>query len=116
MIQVYKRTRGVALPPHTKSVQRPSRWGNPFKVGVHGDAAQCVQKFKDWLDTGYAADAIEGPNREREMKLKRRIILTEVHFLKGYNLACCGVWIPGEPEIDCHAVELFKRANPELFN
>lgn len=32
MIRVQQK-RGVKLPPGVKSVARPSRWGNPYKVG-----------------------------------------------------------------------------------
>jgi hypothetical protein len=31
------------------SVGRGSRWGNPYVVGVHGDAGECVREFAECL-------------------------------------------------------------------
>ena len=30
-------------------IGRPSKWGNPFKVGVHGTQEECVNLFKKWI-------------------------------------------------------------------
>ena len=33
-------------------VARPSRWGNPFRVGVDGDRAECVRRYEfEYLPT-----------------------------------------------------------------
>jgi hypothetical protein len=71
-------------------VARPSRWGNPFKIGLDGDRAACVKKFADWLAQ------IDQANY--------RVAVREE--LRGKNLACwCAV---GEP---CHADILLRAAN-----
>lgn len=37
-------------PPNGRRVTRPSRWGNPFRVGVEAaDATQAVAMFRDHL-------------------------------------------------------------------
>ena len=41
---------------YTVYIGRPSPYGNPFKVGVHGKRGECVQLFKDWF---YSADGKE---------------------------------------------------------
>ncbi len=32
-------------------IGRPSKWGNPFRVGVHGNRDQVIEKYKAWLHT-----------------------------------------------------------------
>jgi hypothetical protein len=67
---------------------RPSRWGNPFKVGVHGTAQQCVDSFR----------YIVG----------HEVVQGGLSDLKGKNLACyCKL---DEP---CHADVLFELANQD---
>jgi hypothetical protein len=34
----------------TFSVARPSRLGNPFIIGKHGDRTEVIAKYKIWLD------------------------------------------------------------------
>lgn len=67
-----------------KRVARPSLWGNEYKVGRDGEAAECVQKFRDrWA-----------------------MWKSDTHVLRGMNLAC---WCArGEP---CHADVLLEMAN-----
>ena len=63
--------RGKPLPPNTRSVARPSRWGNPFRCKPTPTArAEVVKKYRDWL--------AERP----ELVEQARAVLT------GYNLAC----------------------------
>ncbi|RKY69337.1 MAG: hypothetical protein DRQ02_01370 [Candidatus Latescibacterota bacterium] len=85
-----KRNRGWRMPANTIYVGRPTRWGNPFHVGMQGNAAECVRLYRSWLRTMpiLVADA------KRE--------------LRGKNLACwCSLDQP------CHAdvlLELVKDA------
>lgn len=30
-------------------IGRPSKWGNPFKIGRDGDRAEVIAKFEDWI-------------------------------------------------------------------
>ena len=68
-------------PPNGKRVTRPSRWGNPFRVGHEAtDAAEAVALFRDHL--------------------RRRPALVELarRELRGFDLGCtCPLHQP------CHA-------------
>lgn len=39
------RRKGWRMPENTVKVARPGKWGNPYRVGIDGDAAQCVGLF-----------------------------------------------------------------------
>ena len=30
-------------------IGRPSKWGNPFRIGVDGDRLQVIEKYRQWL-------------------------------------------------------------------
>lgn len=30
-------------------IGRPSKWGNPFKVGADGTRKECIEKYRKWL-------------------------------------------------------------------
>lgn len=67
-------------------VARPSKWGNPFRVGRDGDAHDCVAQFRR---------NCEGSFNEEDRRA-----------LAGKNLACwCGIGLP------CHAEVLLELAN-----
>jgi hypothetical protein len=85
-----RRSKGWRLPEGARSVARPSRYGNPFKVGIHGDHAAVVAKFRAWILHPDQAALLERTRRE----------------LAGRDLACfCG---PGLP---CHADVLLEVVN-----
>jgi hypothetical protein len=75
------------------NVARPSKWGNPFKIGEPGtpDAASAVAEFRDLL----------GPQSSNVFPLYMPIedVRTD---LRGRNLAC---WCGDGP---CHADVLLK--------
>lgn len=74
------------MPPNTVYVGRPTKWGNVYKVGRDGTAAEVVKKY-EWL-------------------LAFLMRLDEVKELRGKDLAC---WCKeGEP---CHADILLRLAN-----
>lgn len=82
------RRKGWRMPPNTVSVARPGRWGNPYRVGVDGTAAECVAQFRAILVA--RPDPMDAVRRD----------------LRGKNLACwCRV---GDP---CHADVLIEVAN-----
>lgn len=92
-----KRTKGWKMPPNTVYVGRPSLHGNKYRIGVDGDAAECVAKFReDWvfgLSHPIGALALQPT-------------LTK---LRGKNLACfCRLDQP------CHADVLLELANSPL--
>lgn len=83
-----RRTKGWRMPPHTKKVARPGRWGNPFRVGVDGTAEECVARYAQHLED----------NPELKEAAKRE--------LRGWDLACfCKL---GDP---CHRQPLLRVAN-----
>ena len=94
------------MPPNTRSVARPGRWGNPFRVGDidHttgeriADQAHAVRLLRErW----FGSELLGGMSMAD-------IVQQE---LRGMNLAC---WCkPGTP---CHADVLIEMANstPEL--
>lgn len=91
------RKRGFRKPPQAVTVSRPTCWGNPWQVGVHGDQATCVRAHADWL-AGERDDAPDGkPARD---------VLARIGELRGKDLAC---WCKlDEP---CHADTLLRLAN-----
>lgn len=86
------------MPPNTVCVTRPSRYGNPFRVGERcdiGDGEGCrvltaeraVRGFRDWVERG-------GIDR------------TTLAMLRGKDVACfCPLNLP------CHADVLLELAN-----
>jgi hypothetical protein len=47
MAVLNKRTHRI--PPGAVYVGRPSKWGNPFVIGTHGDRNAVVDRYADWL-------------------------------------------------------------------
>jgi hypothetical protein len=49
--QVYSKRKGASLPPPLDAVYvgRPTKYGNPFVVGVDGNQDECVKKFAEWI-------------------------------------------------------------------
>lgn len=91
----FKRQKGFRLPPNALRVTRPSRWGNPFKVGqpnlVDGQPI-----------TG--EDALRFFEKLVEIRLARQPEYLEP--LRGKDLACfCSL------NSECHADILLKYAN-----
>lgn len=75
------------IPKDAVYVGRPTKWGNPFVVGVHGERGECVEKFREWVYT--QPELIEAIKRD----------------LKGKDLVCfCA------PK-SCHADVLIEIAN-----
>lgn len=95
-----KRTRGWRMPEGAIYVGRPTRWGNPYRVGggLAQTAADAVKYYKLWLVEGvdYVSETPNPPPDIREIRRE----------LAGKDLAC---WCKlGEP---CHADVLLKIAN-----
>jgi hypothetical protein len=85
-----RRTKGWRKPKDVVVVARPSRWGNPFRIGVDGNRTQCVTLYREALTRGELAFAVTDVRRE----------------LAGLDLAC---WCP--PDEQCHADVLLELAN-----
>jgi hypothetical protein len=82
-----------------KCVDRTSRWGNPFKIGVDGTREEIIQKYRAWFLTGTESRKV-GRYMVDPQNLRERI-----RELRGFNLACC------PPELPCHADFLLEQAN-----
>jgi hypothetical protein len=89
-----KRTKGYKMPPNTKSVCRPGKWGNPHKVLALGHEQAAVNLFEQDLLDRKIIDKYGTPMIDR------------IGELRGWNLACfCPENSP------CHANILLKFAN-----
>ncbi len=62
--------RGKKLPPNTKSVARPSRWGNPWKVSDDYSLELVLKMYELWLNIALQSEP------------------DFLYPLKGYDLAC----------------------------
>jgi hypothetical protein len=96
------------MPPNTIKVDRTTRFGNPFVVGVHGTRAECVKLFGLLLG-GYVCLS-HGKDKDGEWHADKQIAYTKMlrrdrRHLIGKNLAC---WCP--PDQPCHADILLSVA------
>ena len=96
-----RRTKGWQLPPNTVVVARPTKWGNPFKVGEKNPYGTVTADLRHAvaLYLGFA------PQNEKLVAAARE-------ELAGKDLAC---WCPlvdenGE-KVPCHADILLEWAN-----
>lgn len=74
------------IPPEAIYVGRPTKWGNPFVVGVDGNHDQCVELYRTYL--------LNSPE-----------LLNQLTELKGKDLVCWCV------PLSCHADVLMDFAN-----
>lgn len=81
-----KRVKGWKMPENTVYVGRPTKWGNPFRIGFEASSrGTAIEFYEEWLQEQLEKDP---------------------HFLdslKGKDLAC---WCPLDK--DCHADILLK--------
>lgn len=84
-----RRVKGWRKPEGAIYVGRPTRWGNPYRVGTDGSAAECVARFEQWCRQRRA----ETPDAFAQWLAP----------LRGHELACwCGSDTP------CHA-DILRR-------
>ena len=95
------RVKGWRMPPNTVKVDRSTKWGNPYRVGIDGTAEQCVAKYRAVIEQSIKLALI--PPRELPHPFGRPLYLGP---LRGKNLACwCALDAP------CHADVLVEIAN-----
>lgn len=97
-----RRAKGWRLPENTVVVARPGPWGNPYIVGQHGTAQECVDRYRLLL-----AGFIMLGQREEVLArhATRDYALAHLADLRGKNLACwCALDRP------CHADVLLEAA------
>lgn len=100
------RAKGWRLPPNTVVVARPTKWGNPWRVGEDyiPTAQEAVRRFRAAV-LGFMSNGSFCPPQARPGSYIRRII-DEAPTLRGKNLACwCALDAP------CHADVLLDLAN-----
>lgn len=72
--------------PHDVYIGRPSKWGNPFVIGVHGTREEVIAKYEEWIQT-------------------QPELLAALPELRGKTLGCFCAPLP------CHGDVLAKLAN-----
>jgi hypothetical protein len=105
-----KREKGWKMPANTVYVGRPSRWGNPFRIGEEVDqAAVRGWEWKFRSPRHVCKDAQEAVRKFAGCLGLDDCMIAEVRReLKGKNLACfCPLDHP------CHADVLLEIANSE---
>lgn len=76
----------VGRPEGSVYIARPSKWGNPFKVGHHGNRLEVIEKYRQYI-------------------LRRPDLLRDLKELRGKVLAC---WCR---PLACHGDVLAEMAN-----
>lgn len=91
------------------NVARPSKWGNPFRVGLDGNRAACVRMHAILLGGLICCSTNVGTKAQEEYLVHAR---KNISKLRGKNLAC---WCHGSPchGSPCHADILLDIANRE---
>ena len=87
------------MPAGAVKVDRTSKWGNPFIVGVDGDREQCIQLYRQFV----VGDAL---SERADVMASRHILNDCLAELRGKHLAC---WCPLDGP--CHADVLLALAN-----
>jgi len=77
------------IPVGAVLVARPSKWGNPFKIGLDDDRETVIKKYRAYV-------------------LGNPRLMACLHELKGKDLVCYCAPLP------CHADVLLELANREV--
>lgn len=109
------RKRGWRMPPNTLKVDRSTPWGNPFVVGPHGTAGECVYLFT-WLASG--AICLSSGNVDRQgawLEKWKSEAKRGFPSLRGKNLACwCRIGAPCHADAMLLVVNQPRRRRPKL--
>lgn len=97
------RRKGWRMPENTVKVDRTTKWGNPFKVGEDGTAAECVELYRLLL-SGYVC--LSGTASIELQNKSRAVVVACRDELRGKSLAC---WCRSDKP--CHADVLLEIAN-----
>lgn len=84
--KVYNKRTDKNIPADAVYIGRPSKWGNPFKVGKDGTREEVIEKYRIWL-------------------LNISDLSIYIKELKGKDLVC---WCKPLP---CHGDVLLELAN-----
>lgn len=92
-VHVYNRRDGIdSYPCWAVNIARPTKWGNPFKIGRDGTREQVIEKYEAWLMAN--PKLLDAARRE----------------LRGKDLLCYCAPLP------CHGDVLLRIANDERSN
>ena len=102
-----KRTKGWRMPPGTVYVGRPTKFGNPFTIGMFKDydAADAVCSFRRWVNRDLSYRSTENAFGKPPVKSRIRA------DLRGKNLCCWCPVIRGGAYMPCHTDVLISLAN-----
>lgn len=103
-----RRVKGYRMPPDAVNVARPTKWGNPFKVGTPGypwgdpieyqhpmTRQEAVDEYENWL---------AGLHHDKPT--------FDVSELRGKDLACwCALTDSNGRTVPCHAAVLLEISN-----
>ena len=103
-----RRTKGWRTPENTTYVGRPTKWGNPFKIGdthpFHGgpiSRAESIELFREYLQEGCRLTTSSTPESS-----------SPLDELRGRDLACwCPLTDAEGNRVPCHADVLLELAN-----
>jgi len=98
-----RRAKGWLMPKNTIYVGHPTKWGNPFIVGVDGTREYCVFLYRS-LACGFVV--ITSRATKTQMDAARLAMQQAKRELQGKDLAC---WCP--LHAPCHADVLLEIAN-----
>lgn len=59
----------TSVPEGSVHIGRPSKWGNPFRIGVHGSRKQVIEKYRSYI-------------------LSQPQLMASLHELRGKTLVC----------------------------
>lgn len=98
------RRKGWRMPENTVKVDRSTKWGNPYKAGIHCDQQHAVDCHYMLVKTG--KEAKSAPVADYSPLAYYAVIRHEIGELRGKNLGCwCALDAP------CHADVLLELAN-----
>jgi hypothetical protein len=98
------RAKGWRMPANTVKVDRTTRWGNPYRAGLHCDHQHAVDCHRFLLTQGRAARS--APDAVSDAADYATFVRDHIAELRGKNLACwCSLNDP------CHAELLLELAN-----
>lgn len=98
------RAKGWKMPENAVYVGRPTRWGNPFIVGKHGNAEYCNQLFAA-ICLNHLVVSADRKCLDAQIRFQKNLT-KDLEELRGKDLACwCALDKP------CHAEVLLKLAN-----
>ena len=96
------------MPDNTVKVDRSTKWGNPYRAGVHCNHQHAVDCHRYLVTLGRRARTAPWPEGEGSELSAVALAKSNIAELTGKNLAC---WCPLDQP--CHADVLLELANKD---